>query len=223
MEMNNKVWQITSFTEEINKRFKEKTGTEDGVHYNTVDKWFKNMEAKGIHYILRIGDSKAYDESDIELALYILEKREEKWNLSAIFDSLSEYGNLREFPPDFLNTQVVSDSQLMDEMNRKMQLMRNEMLEEVRTITQMDELEIQKRVVALMPPEKSNEEIAAEQMEQARIGLSIRIKLEDEALDKWNKLPPEERTKKAGLFKREEDLLKRDRFIRDYLKEHLKQ
>lgn len=51
----------------------------------------------------------------------------------------------------------------------------------------------------------------------------IERQLEREALDLWDKKPGAERMKKIGLFKKEEDVAARDRFIRNYVDEHYEQ
>ncbi|MBO7748996.1 hypothetical protein I8J29_33025 [Paenibacillus sp. MWE-103] len=47
----------------------------------------------------------------------------------------------------------------------------------------------------------------------------IKRQLRSEAIEAWNVLPEAQRTRKVGLFRREEDTAARDRFVRDYVDE----
>lgn len=70
-----------------------------GKHQNTVDGWFKKLEEQEIHYISRNNqDQKVYDTSDLQIASFILERREKRYSLDAIFDELKEKFELRPFP-----------------------------------------------------------------------------------------------------------------------------
>ncbi|WP_213104319.1 hypothetical protein [Cytobacillus citreus] len=51
--------------------------------------------------------------------------------------------------------------------------------------------------------------------------MRIEMQLEDLAIQAWEKLPENEKTKKAGFFRKEEDLVKRDKFIRSFKKKNL--
>lgn len=47
----------------------------------------------------------------------------------------------------------------------------------------------------------------------------VERQLEREALDLWAAIPAKERMRKVGLFRKEEDIEARDRFVRDYVDE----
>lgn len=51
----------------------------------------------------------------------------------------------------------------------------------------------------------------------------IEKQLRDEALDLWVAKPETERLKKVGLFRKEENVDMRDRFVREYIHEHYEQ
>lgn len=59
-----------------------------------------------------------------------------------------------------------------------------------------------------------------ERFEQIMTEHKVRRILEKEALKLWDEKPEEERIKKVGLFRKEEDKDKRDLFIKDYIDEH---
>ena len=130
MEIKEAVWQISDFTEEIQKRYEEETTIKDSVHYNTVDKWFKDLENKGIHYIQRVADKKVYDDLDIAIAIFIMKKRSQKWSLDAISNVLSAHLEVRPFQ-DLRHDEPegLSEAQVMVEMARKFEKMQKELEE----------------------------------------------------------------------------------------------
>ncbi|MDH4619389.1 hypothetical protein [Brevibacillus sp. AY1] len=71
-----------------------------GQHQNTVDGWFKQLEERRIHYVNRANGKKVYNSLDLQIGLYIRDKREKKWALDPIFSELPEHFELRPFPPD---------------------------------------------------------------------------------------------------------------------------
>ena len=132
MELIEAVWQISDFTDEIQKRYEEETAIKESIHYNTVDKWFKELEKKGIHYIQRTADKnkKVYDELDIAIAIFIMKKRAERWSLDAIFNILSANLEVRPFPDLTKDEPLVpSEALVMAEINLKLEKMQKEMEE----------------------------------------------------------------------------------------------
>ena len=225
MDEHTPFWQITEFSYEVSRRFQEVSGVEETIHFNTLDKWFKDLERKGIHYVQRAADKKVYDEIDLNIAVYIMKMRKEKWQLEAIMGILPKYVQLREFP-DGMGTNsniMTSEGQILVEMQRNFKKLEeslivkfNERLEEQVRLSQK---QIEAKLLNNLPTPKSAEQIRAERTDQMISATRFRLKLEEEALDEWNKLAIEERTKRVGfIIKRlEEDWVKRDRFIRTYV------
>ncbi|MGE7780949.1 hypothetical protein ACQKL0_13490 [Peribacillus sp. NPDC097264] len=48
----------------------------------------------------------------------------------------------------------------------------------------------------------------------------IESSLEEEANESWSKLPEDQRLKRIGFFRKDIDLEKKDKFVRDYINEH---
>ncbi|KZE68026.1 hypothetical protein AWM68_17810 [Fictibacillus phosphorivorans] len=67
---------------------------------------------------------------------------------------------------------------------------------------------------------KSPEQERRERLEQTLTTKRVETKLKKLALEKWNQKPADEKTKRVGLFRTEEDTQKREDFIRDYIDEH---
>ena len=101
-------WKISDFTQKIGD-----------LHMNTVDRWFKKLEEQQIHYISRINGERIYDELDLKVALFIKERRDEKWALEAIFNILPFQLELRPFPED---KKINSNTQVLDIKSLKKQL-----------------------------------------------------------------------------------------------------
>lgn len=223
MELKEAVWQIRDFTEEIQKRYEEETTVKESVHYNTVDKWFKELENKGIHYIQRTAETnkKVYDELDLAIAIFIMDKRNQKWSLDAIFNVLSGHIEVRAFPAEgFGDSQEVSDALVMQVMSRKFEEMQKEM--EERLILELDakQKDLEQQLLNRLPVPKSAQEIRAEKTDIMISSVRKRYEIEEKAIAEWVKLPWEQRVKKVGLFRKEEDLLKRDSFIREFVKNY---
>ncbi|WP_394189549.1 hypothetical protein [Paenisporosarcina quisquiliarum] len=222
MEIKDAVWQISDFTEEIQKRYEEETTVKDSVHYNTVDKWFKDLENKGIHYIQRVADKKVYDDLDIAIAIFIMKKRLQKWSLEAIFNILSAHLEVRPFP-DLRNDEPLglSEAQVMVEMVRKFEKMQKEL--EARLFIELDlkKKELEQQLLNRLPIPKTDQEIRAEKTDLMISSVRKRYELEEKAIAEWNQLPIEQKVRKVGFFRKEEDLLKRDNFIREFVKKML--
>ncbi|MFD5853590.1 hypothetical protein ACFWGC_26000 [Cytobacillus pseudoceanisediminis] len=223
-------WQITEFAEEISKTLQEKfNDPKAGVHYNTVDKWFKALEAKRIHYIHRAAGEKVYDKQDLYIGCFIAEaRRDNRYRLDVIYENIPKNLEVRPFPEEFKDETSVSldesliQRRIMDGLNKylaqefsvyeeKMQLQINKMVSEG----------VRNSVEQLLPAPLSKEEERAKRMDDAITRMRIEMQLEDLAIQAWEKLPDSERMKKVGFFRKEEDLAKRDTFIRSFKKENL--
>jgi DNA-binding transcriptional regulator YhcF (GntR family) len=222
MELKEAVWHISDFTEEIQRRYEEETTVKESVHYNTVDKWFRDLETKGIHYIQRVADKKVYDDLDVAIAIFIMEKRSQKWSLDAISNILSAHLEVRPFP-DLKNDEALglSEAQVMVEMGRKFEKMQKEFEERMIQEIDLKKKELEQQLLNRLPKPKSDEEIRAEKTDMMISTVRKRYEIEEKAIAEWNKLPLEQRVKKVGFFRKEEDLLKRDNFIRKYVKQTL--
>lgn len=229
MNAHTRFWQITEFSHEVSRRFEELSGVEETIHFNTVDKWFKDLERKGIHYVQRAADKKVYDEIDLNIAIYIMKMRKEKWHLEAIMGILSKYVELREFPEGMESNQhlMTNDGQVLVEMQRNFKKLEESLIEkfskQLEEQVNLSRKQIEIELLNRLPEPKTSEQLRAERTDVMISANRHRLKLEEEAIVEWNKLTVEDRTKKVGiLFKRsEEDLLKRDLFIRSYVLKNL--
>ena len=225
MELKEAVWQISDFTEEIQRRYEEETSVKESVHYNTVDKWFKDLENKGIHYIQRVADKKVYDDLDVAIAVFILKKRslKQKWSLDAISNVLSANMEVRPFP-DLKNDEspVLNEAQVMVEMGRKFEKMQKEFEERMLQELDLKKKELDQQLLKRLPIPKTDQEIRAEKTDIMISSVRKRYEIEGKAIAEWDKLPMEQKLKKVGLFRKEVDLLKRDNFIREYVKNYFK-
>lgn len=104
-----------------------------------------------------------------------------------------------------LGESVIDGFKRQDEFNRKL-------------IESLTELMLQQKetAVALQFPVQLRSERLNERITERR----IERQLEREALDLWAAKPKAERMRKVGLFRKEEDTIARDQFVRDYVDEH---
>lgn len=124
MNTENKHWHVNEFTRELSKRFSEKTGQSESIHYNTVTNWFNALEQKGLHTVSKIEDTRVFDELDMEIALFIIQNRKDKWQLEAIFNVLPKQIELRQTVPDQdKNTPIkedINEQRLIEMVNVKL-------------------------------------------------------------------------------------------------------
>lgn len=202
-----KAWKITEFSTLI------------GKHHNTVDQWFKQLEDKRIHYVNRILGEKIYDSLDLEIGQYIKEGRDNSYNLQMIFEQLPSIFELRPFPINW----STGDSQLVDieAVKRMMEAQflqtKEDMLKEL--IGEAERIFDEKQ--KLLPKPKSILELQAERVSDMMTRIRIEQKLQDQAILAWSNLPENERTRKVGFFKKEEDWGKREAFIRRFISDNI--
>lgn len=244
MDEEQQVWKITDFAIQIS----EKAGST--VHYNTVDSWFKKLEEKKIHYINRIEetDEKCYNQLDLEIALFIKDKREQKWSLNAIFGQIAEQFDTRPFPEPSTN-----DSQLLDleAIKREIRTEMQKAFEET-AAAQMTEIKQQYEQLQKLLPSQNDIQNAVEEVSESQkkhyeellqqlpkpkniaeerhqrltdmfTQRRVELALQKEALELWYKKPEEERVKKVGWFRKAEDLEAKESFIKEYINKHFEQ
>lgn len=124
MNTENKHWHVNEFTRELSKRFSEKTGQSESIHYNTVTNWFNALEQKGLHTVSKIEDTRVFDELDMEIALFIIQNRKDKWQLEAIFNVLPKQIELRQTVPDQEKNapikEAINEQRLIEMVNVKL-------------------------------------------------------------------------------------------------------
>lgn len=217
MEINKNVWRIAEFGEKANSIFQNKHNLKDKVHHNTIDKWFKELEEARIHYVQRISDKKVYAEIDLEIALFIMECRLEKWNLEAIYNVIGDKLEVRGFPEDYeFQAPIINEQHILNLFGKKMEEFKEGIILEVRQ--QMND-EIQLK----LPKVKTDEELRLEKKDMILSWAKIQLKLKSEAIKEWESLEESIRFKKVGFFRKEEDLLKREKYIDEYISKRINQ
>lgn len=230
------VWTISDFSELLNKQYREESGETFTAHRNTIEKWFKELEAQKIHYIRRIGERRMYDYQDLEVGIKVMDMRSKGVKIEIIGETLPKIVEVRDFPDDYDNEFGEGSFELMEKkfndylehisgqiekLNETREDIVKEVLDKVasreeETISNVREL-VQK---ALPKPESAADKKREQEMLMDEM-LQYRLNKEEEAIAEWEKLPLEERTIKTGFFgKRIEDMNGRDKFIRKYLLEN---
>ncbi|MNW32237.1 hypothetical protein D3C74_91770 [compost metagenome] len=199
--MKEEVWKLTEFSSKV------------GVHYNTVDRWFKTLEEERIHYIERVAGTKIYDDLDLRIAQFIEAKRNEKWELPGIFNSLPDVFELRPFPIDY-NGPITNPA--IDIERMKTQLLGELVAAATKAASTQFDAHITEFKNLLPDPVQDR----LNRMNEASTHRRIERKLKKAAIELWESKPESERKKKVGLFRKEEDINARDRFILDYIDDH---
>jgi hypothetical protein len=209
-------WKIRDFVEQVKQTLKEKK-----LHVNTVDGWFKKLEEERIHYISRTTETneKVYDELDLQLAVFIKKKRNQKWSLNAIFNEIKNEFELRPFPVEDEETRNVAQITGLDILNATFIKELKGAFEEV-AASQLSEVKSQYEVILKkLPDYKSKEEEREERFKEMVARRRVEYQLEQEALIKWSTKPEEERIKRIGWFKKGENQEERNSFINNYINE----
>lgn len=185
-----------------------------GKHVNTVDNWFKALEEQHLHYVQRVQGQKVYDEVDLKIALFIRERRDQRWSIDGIMDVLTEHCEVREFPPSetFSTPQVVNMQLLFDAIQQAAEQVATSRVDEVR-----DQYEtLLKRLPIPHNELEARQQRVTEMVTERRV-LAV---LEEEAIDLWATQPACVRMTSAGLFRKAENMTKRESFIRAYVNQH---
>ncbi|MEX3624882.1 hypothetical protein [Viridibacillus arvi] len=214
MESVTNVWKIADFVDEVIKSYNEKNSVEESVHVNTVDKWFRELEEGKYHHVQRVADKKVYDELDLNIAVFILEMRAQKWALEAIYNIIPSKFEVREPVDGFKPSETPSINDLERILDTKLQNV-TEQLAKVLNQQYIDQLQ------KLLPKPKSEEELKIEKQSVILEAMQKQMDLKDEAVKLWSNKSDEERMKRVGWFRREEDFIKREEFIDAYIKENI--
>lgn len=211
-------WKISDFAKEV------------GKHQNTIDGWFKQLEEKHLHYVNRneYGE-KIYDQLDLEIALFIRQKRSERWSHDGIFAELPNQFDLR----PALYDQTTNAPQNIDITLMRMefenvareiaagQAREMKQLIEEATAAQVSQIKQQyEDILKRIPQYKSKNEERQERITEMITRRRIENNLEREALNIWSTKPESERLIRVGFLRKEEDRDKKERFVREYINEY---
>ncbi len=216
-------WKISDFTEEIKRAVGDKK-----LNRKTVATWFNKLEEKGIHYINRTEDTneKVYDELDLKIGIFIKKKRQENWSLNAIFNEIYDRFDVRPAPSGQQNNGLVQNGP-GGIHPVVLQQLKKELLAEIRSVYeevaagQLKELkDYYKNIARFYLKKENNADEREKRFQEMVLKRRVEYQLEREAILLWAAKPADERLKKAGWFRKEEDIMKRDLFIKDYINRH---
>ncbi|PFY94812.1 MerR family transcriptional regulator [Bacillus pseudomycoides] len=209
-----KAWRITEFSKLV------------GRHHNTVYNWFNILEEKGLHETLRTHNTneKLYNTLDLEIALFIKQKRDEKWSLDAIIELLPHHFDLRPVPLENQANEVSTQLNLQATAEIIEKMVNKQIEEKIKNIESQYEEKIGNILKQLPQPEDAEAlkiRQRQERLDNFIIEHRARQELRKQAEGLWNSKPDEERIKKVGWFKKEEDLAKKQLFIEQYIHDNI--
>lgn len=213
-------WKITEFSKEV------------GKHLNTVDGWFKKLEEQKLHWVNRSEHGeKIYNTLDMKIAQFIKAKRAEKWSMESIYNELPSHFELRPVPEeDTSESQIIDPAMIRNEFETLAKGLMNNQLNEIQqyfkevAAAQMEEMKQQyESLVMQLPQPKPAEEERQERVTDMITRRRVESQLRKEALQLWSQKPDSERKIRTGLFRKEEDINKRDLFIEDYIYDHIEE
>ena len=210
-----KAWRITEFSKLV------------GRHHNTVYNWFNILEEKGLHGTLRTNNTneKLYNTLDLDIALFIKLKRDEKWSLDAIIELLPHQFELRPVSPENQTSEVSTQLNMQEAAATIEKIVEQKIQMHLQNI----ELEYQGKfedAIRAVLPEPEDPGMLKERQRQERLDNIIiqhraRTELRKQAENEWNTQPEKTRIKKVGWFKKEEDLARKQLFIENYIDENM--
>ncbi|MBG9615439.1 MerR family transcriptional regulator [Bacillus cereus] len=210
-----KAWRITEFSKLV------------GRHHNTVYNWFNILEEKGLHGTLRTHNTneKLYNTLDLDIALFIKHKRDEKWSLDAIIDLLPHQFELRPVSPENQTSDVSSQLNMQEIAATIERLVEQKVQMHLQSIELKYQGKFENAIHTILPkpedPDVLKERQRQERLDNIIIQHRARKELRKHAEKKWNAQPEEARIKKVGWFKKEEDLAKKQLFIENYINENM--
>lgn len=211
-------WRINEFSEKVNEVFK-KDHPKAKTHKNTIAIWFNELEERGIHYVNRDNtrpEWKVFDEVDLEIALFIFNKRykssnEQVWNLPAIYDIVPQECEVRPFP---MSHEVKTDSLQLDEI---MSLVKKQLAPELSEIIERNQAQqaafVEKQTKFFLEQEKAREQSQRKTLVDM---LEFQSEARKKAISEWESLPADKRFNKRLFFK-EEKWAEREKFIADFI------
>ncbi|MEN1990225.1 hypothetical protein [Paenibacillus hubeiensis] len=203
-------WQLSDFADKL------------GIHFTTANTYFKNLEKIGAHYVNRSESGhKIYDNLDLQVGLKILELKEQNWKIKGIYALFKDNPpfEMRPFPEDFSSTEEVSNEIILAELKTSFKKEIEVLLEQ-----QAELIRKERDQERLLLEERSSADRAAARQQDITDRITanrVRLALEIEALEEWSKLDPSERMIKAGLFRKVEDISKRDLFVKKFVAEKI--
>lgn len=210
-----KAWRITEFSKLV------------GRHHNTVYNWFNTLEEKGLHGTLRTNNTneKLYNSLDLDIALFIKQKRDEKWSLDAIIELLPHQFELRPVSPENQTSEVSAQLNIHEAAATIEKIVEQKLELHLQSIEMEYRAKFEEAVRSALPepedPETLKERQRQERLDNMIIQHRARTELRKQAEKEWNTLPEETRIKKVGWFKKEEDLARKQLFIENYIDENM--
>ncbi|PFU87186.1 MerR family transcriptional regulator [Bacillus anthracis] len=210
-----KAWRITEFSKLV------------GRHHNTVYNWFNILEEKGLHGTLRTNNTneKLYNTLDLDIALFIKLKRDEKWSLDAIIELLPHQFELRPVSPENQTSEVSTQLNMQEAAATIEKIVEQKIQMHLQNIELEYQGKFEEAIRAVLPepedPEKLKERQRQERLDNIIIQHRARTELRKQAEKEWNTQPEETRIKKVGWFKKEEDLVSKQLFIENYIDENM--
>lgn len=210
-----KAWRITEFSKLV------------GRHHNTVYNWFNILEEKGLHGTLRTNNTneKLYNTLDLDIALFIKLKRDEKWSLDAIIELLPHQFELRPVSPENQTSEVSAQLNMQEAAATIEKIVEQKIQMHLQNIELEYQGKFEEAIRAVLPepedPEKLKERQRQERLDNIIIQHRARTELRKQAEKEWNTQPEETRIKKVGWFKKEEDLVRKQLFIENYIDENM--
>lgn len=210
-----KAWRITEFSKLV------------GRHHNTVYNWFNILEEKGLHGTLRTNNTneKLYNTLDLDIALFIKLKRDEKWSLDAIIELLPHQFELRPVSPENQTSEVSTQLNMQEAAATIEKIVEQKIQMHLQNIQLEYQGKFEEAIRAVLPepedPEKLKERQRQERLDNIIIQHRARTELRKQAENEWNTQPEETRIKKVGWFKKEEDLARKQLFIENYIDENM--
>ena len=192
-----------------------------GKHTNTIAKWCDAIETSGIHQFERVNGERVFNDRDQHVAEYVNMKRDEKWSMQQIIQQM-------QLDLD-LHTHVLHMAQQLKTPDApEAEVIKKEIIDALQqSIDRAVEIQVQQikeqyeRMMAALPKPQDETERQMAMISALLQKEEMEDDLRQEAITKWQQ--ESDRKKRSFFFFWAEDIEKREKYIRNYVKEQMRE
>jgi uncharacterized protein (DUF1697 family) len=190
-----------------------------GKHTNTIAKWCDAIEDAGVHQFERVNGERVFSDFDQTVVKYISDKRDDKWPMQQIIKQVQIDLDLMAHVEHMEST--VKEYEIPSADMIKQQII-DAMQQAIDRAVQIQVQQIKdhyEQMVAALPKPKDESEQQMAIISAMMRKEQIEEELRQEAIAKWMDHP--ERKRRAFLWIWKEDHEKREKYIKNYIKQRM--
>lgn len=188
------------------------------IKLSTFKKYYGEFEKHGYRFQRSSEGHVLFSEHDIEMIREFVDiKNHPSMTLQkAVKEVLIKEGILDITDTTYTNSDIALMAKQVETASEDMRLLKELIQQQTEMMMQFQQAQI---ATAAAHVEENRQERMTDMITRRRVESQLR----KEALQEWSKKPDEERKIRTGLFRKEENINKRDIFIEDYIGEHIEE